>query len=162
MAGREIYDVAIWPVGDQYRALLGVASVKAEKVGFVIRPGERHLSERARELLASLEDDLILIEETWSWPGSELVRSSAPYMHHVYRSVSEVVSALASASGSFGDWVSPGLPEDLHFLRADNSVVLGSIGHEGFIWLEMSPAEAALFEGDLPQELRGTLRRREV
>lgn len=158
--GMDIYDFTIWPVGDAYRQLLRIVSANSEMVGFVIRPGEARFSEPAKRLLADLERDLITAEQVWSWPGSEMSSSSRPYEHRLYRCIPRVVSLLEVASSSFGDWVSPGLPEDLHFLRSDKSVVLGSIGHERFVWMKLSADEASRMRRELPSTLEGSLRRR--
>lgn len=42
---------------------------------------------------------------------------------------------------SLFDWHNRELPEDLHFMRSDGSLVLGSIAHESYAWAELSAPE---------------------
>lgn len=153
MIDRPIYDIKAWPTGSAYEALVRATASVSFGVGFVIRPSERHLSTLARSVLEELTSELISSQDVWSWPGSDLLSTSPPYAHSVYRCGANAVELLVSAAHSFGDWVNPHLPEDLHFLREDGSVVLGSVAQERFLWAELSGDEFATWSQGLPAGL---------
>ncbi len=48
---------------------------------------------------------------------------------------------LLSAATSFFEWHNLRLPEDLHFLRSDFSLVLGCVALEEYAWMELSTVE---------------------
>jgi len=48
---------------------------------------------------------------------------------------------LKTKAQRFSEWVAPGLPEDLCFLRQDGSWLLASVTHEGDVFIEVSNDE---------------------
>lgn len=81
---------------------------------------------------------------------------------YLYRSDAAVVGVILRRSSQFSDWVNPYLPEDLHFLRADDSLVLGSVAQHGDAWLELSPVETSRLASEAPgllERVRAATRR---
>ncbi|WP_344234779.1 hypothetical protein [Kribbella hippodromi] len=75
----------------------------------------------------------------------------------LFRLDAESLEVLVSSASSLYDWVNPMLPEDLHFLRSDGSVVLGTVAQEDDAWLQLTPAE---YEGIAARIPRGVVLRR--
>ena len=94
------------------------------------------------------------------WPGTRLL-SAEPAMLVQYRCSTSLASLLFGLTTGLYDWAHPRLPEDLGFLRADESVWLASIAHERDAFMEMSDDEwqeladqhtdiAGLLKGPMP------------
>jgi len=79
------------------------------------------------------------------WPGTTKVALSDA-TRYVFRLTPATSRVLASSASSLFEWHNPRLPEDLHFLRADRSVVLGSVAHENYAWLELADEELERWE----------------
>ncbi|WP_341730224.1 hypothetical protein, partial [Brooklawnia sp.] len=65
-----------------------------------------------------------------------------------------VVAVLNHHSYSFWDWVGPLMPADLHFLRHDGSVILGTVTCDAYAWLEVDDQEFATIAAVFPPEAR--------
>lgn len=88
-----------------------------------------------------------------SWPGSEVGPSEEDFEYldrykwdadtlERINAVSKVVPLL---------WQSPDLPEDIHLLRQDGSVYLGSTTTEAFAWLNLTESELSRLRSLVPQ-----------
>ena len=51
------------------------------------------------------------------------------------------LAVVCDRASSLGDWINPALPEDLHFMRGDGSVVPDTVAQENDYWLELSAYE---------------------
>ena len=112
------------------------------------------MSDRALAVLAALEPALMREERVSSWPGSQLLSGTSTRLTYVVSDKS--VGVLRDSAASFFDWVCPYLPGDLHFLRANGSTVLGTIGQEDDLWVELDDDEAASWRrSGLPLSLEG-------
>lgn len=130
---------------DDFTSLLVFASTVSRHVGFIVG---RSPSLTAQRLLDRLIDYRVEVRSVSAWPGSE--RSGPPVAQHLYDVNSSTVALLRSCSRSFTDWQQPRLPNDLHFLRSDGTVVLGSVASEADAWLELDNAELAVLEAGWP------------
>src|SRR5690606_29343716 len=72
-----------------------------------------------------------------SWPGTQLHGGVA--LIRQYRLDDAGIRFLRTHS-HFKDWCEPN-PEDLAFYRADGSWLLGAIGHEGDVFLQLTEEE---------------------
>ena len=79
----------------------------------------------------------------------------------LYTLSKQTLDATLRASKSLFDWVSPDLPEDLHLLRSDESVVLGVVANEQDAWLELDDFDLAHLRKSVPEliSLLGSPRR---
>lgn len=91
---------------------------------------------RARLLIASLTPHLVTEGASAEWPGTKLSHPTATVREYSLNDVSAHI--LRTAADGLYAWLSPNLPEDLCFLRADRSPWLASIAHEneGFLFLK--------------------------
>jgi hypothetical protein len=74
------------------------------------------------------------------WPGTRLL-SAEPAMLVQYRCSTGLPPLLFGLTTGLYDWRHPRLPEDLGFVRADDSVWLASIAHERDAFMKMSDDE---------------------
>ncbi len=73
---------------------------------------------------------------------------------YLFRLDDASLDVLMSSAESLFDWVWPRLPEDLHFLRADGSTVLGTVAQADDAWLELTAVEYGAIAGRLPVGIR--------
>lgn len=139
-----------------YRALLRSVAALASSAGLIVRSPKVQLSARADSLLAALTPFLLATEDVDRWPGTQLIgdRKSRRFL---YRLAPESIALLVSAATGIFDWVNPELPEDLHLLRADGTVVLGTVAQEEDAWLELTAAELGSLLAESPAEVRELL-----
>jgi hypothetical protein len=86
--------------------------------------------------------------ECSSWPGTQLFDTTSvayQYEPHKFRELAKRLS-----SGVY-DWTLPDLPDDMAFLRNDESLIFGSIAHERDAFLELSGVEFASLTKAVPQ-----------
>ena len=142
------------PAGRVYRSLLVAMGGVSEFVGVVIRPG-MPISARGEQALTSLRSLAVEEADTTEWPGAQLLRGSARVVK--LPATPGSIELLVRLSDSLYSWQLPDLPEDLFFLRRDNSMVLGTVAHERDGFLELSDfEETQITEAipDLPSILR--------
>ena len=99
---------------------------------------------------------MISTEQVTEWPGSKIIGEGTA-VRMLYRVDSVSLERILRATDSLFEWVNPQLPEDLHFLRADGSTVMGSIAQEDYVWLMLSEAEMNAVLRAAPPELRSAL-----
>jgi hypothetical protein len=157
MTKRHTYDIVTRPVGDAYESLLRVASRFATFLGVIVRSERVRLTDRARAVLVSLEPHLVRVEDTASWPGTDLIGGRVS-KRYIYRLTPESLDVLVAAASDLYQWVNPSLPEDLHLLREDGSTVLGSVAQEEDAWLELDDTELIWFREHAPGVLEATSR----
>ncbi|GAA1576726.1 hypothetical protein GCM10009804_36680 [Kribbella hippodromi] len=150
------YDIAEPVTGDDYGELLRVLAPVATRFGLIVQMPFAVLHEPAREVLERLGGHLVDAMDTQAWPGSQIV-GRMTVERFLFRLDAESLEVLVSSASSLYDWVNPMLPEDLHFLRSDGSVVLGTVAQEDDAWLQLTPAE---YEGIAARIPRGVVLRR--
>lgn len=162
MNKREIYEFRSTPREADYEAVILSSAALAQEVGYVIRPNETGMSDRGKQVIRELQPKLVRQSKVWTWPGSEILETASPYDYLVYGCDPDVVQVLLSASQRFEDWANPDLPEDLHFLRDDGSVILGSIAQEDYVWLELTPQEYDAWVRQSTRDLATFVRKRDA
>lgn len=121
-----------------YADLVEFAGGISEYIGWVVGDNP------SRAVQAFLQEMATHVAETRKvsrWPGSE--RAGGSVTQHLFRANPSTVALAQHYGCSFSDWQQPTLPQDLHFLRADGTVVLGSISSEADAWLELHDDELA-------------------
>lgn len=136
---RLMYDFIEEPAADLLRSLLVEASELATTCGFVVQ-ADFPTNQRATRLATELHSYLKTTEEVTSWPGTQLYGEKQA-IRYEYLFSQHVAGLLSEAADGLYDWVTPDLPEDLHLLRQDGSVFLGSVAHERDAWLEAEQDE---------------------
>ena len=137
---RRILDFIQEPRGDVLRRLLLAAGDRAARVVLVIRD-DADLNEGGRNLLASMEADLLQRDRGASWPGTTLLKEKATILNFV--ATEAVVKTLATSGVGLYAWQQPELPEDPGFVRSDGSPILATIAHENDAYLEVDDEELA-------------------
>jgi hypothetical protein len=139
-----------------WKPLLRIASGFATTIGMIVR--QCHGPSPTQDaLLAALQPYLVREERVRAWPGSELMEGRT-CERRLYRVTPEVVEVVLGAARNLGEWCNPKLPDDLHLLRDDGSVVLASITQEDDVWIELGSVEYARFNGSAPPELLASIR----
>ncbi|MBA3020538.1 hypothetical protein [Propionicimonas sp.] len=123
---------------DDYRALVTSVGSMAALVGVVGREPRDLLGYAGKAVLSELSPYLERSVKISQWPGT---RSIAPARVEYFRSEPGAVDVITRCTGSFWEWMDPEMPEDLHFLREDGTVVLGSTTCERYAWLELDREE---------------------
>lgn len=152
MTPRTSYIVVPEPRGAAYRTLLKVIGPLATEFGVIVRSERVRLSEFASQLMQSLSPYQISMDQTQAWPGSQLVGERHSTRHR-YRCQPDSLALVVDAARALSEWVNPDLPEDLHFLRSDGSVVLGSIAQENEVWVVLASEEVEQLRALLPKDV---------
>lgn len=122
-------EISSEPIGEAYRSLIRFCGAHSRTCGFVFRGLDvPHCQLFAEE--RSLIDARFRV--TSDWPGTRLVGHSAVIMEFDAQAGS--VFAEHASPGLYS-WIAPTLPEDLHFVREDGSILLASCAHERFAFL---------------------------
>lgn len=141
---KKTYTILNEPSSQAYRDLVEHAAARSKFFGVIQRDEE---SRADASMLAPITQDL----EEWSrvsaWPGTILLDGEA--ICSKYRLSPRSVALLKEVVSSLYSWITP-FPEDLHFIRTDGTVFLGTIAHEADAFLELDDIEAADFRRSLP------------
>jgi hypothetical protein len=124
---REVYDISKEPSAESYREVIMSAAEYCAAFTLVVRSSVG-VDESATNLLSRLGTFLISESEESKWPGTHLLEGNA--MVYKFVVCQEALDLLISASGNLFGWLQPSLPEDLCFLRPDESPWLVTIAHE--------------------------------
>ena len=126
------YRLGLEPRGDAYKGLLRAALASANS-GFLIVRDTNELAASGIAILNRLRPFIIEERRDSRWPGTILLEPDAT----IYRfslNTESVVLLECSADGLY-DWLQPERPEDLGFLRPNDTPWLFTSAHEpeGFI-----------------------------
>lgn len=138
---RDRYYFGEEPLGARYDRVLELGLAHSATLGVIVQKW-RTYPPNAVGVLERLDPYMIDTKDVDRWPGTRMARGYVEQLR-LYRYDGAVKEILVSVARSLYEWQNPGLPDDLHLLRQDESVWLGSIAHEGEAWLELSPAEYA-------------------
>jgi hypothetical protein len=131
--------------GEQYVQLISWCASHSAYVGFIVFP-KSDLSNRARVLLNAAEGRHAVKREVTHWPGTNLDSASAT-MYLMPASVTAEI--ILPAGANLFAWQPPDLPEDLFFLREDESPVLSVTAHEEHAVLSLNAREFDEIKRDL-------------
>lgn len=119
---------------------------KSASFGFVLGQWEG----AGPDILAGLGPYIEFDSQVREWPGTVLHRGTVRLVR--VRSNPSSIEVLLKHSRGLMDWLPPKMPEDLHFLRDNGSVILATITHERDFWMSLCTAEADellhVFDGD--------------
>jgi len=134
---------------DAFTELVRFLSQTSALMGVVLRVPEVRLERSARRVIEELAPALHGVTAVTEWPGTRTI-SQRTATRHLYRSGEVVARVILENSAGFGDWVNPTLPEDIHFLRSDGSVLMGSVAQHEAAWMELSNDEEAALVARFP------------
>lgn len=121
------------PRDEAYVDLLRFCQAQATHAAFILQSSSPLVLDRVGHVLEPLRPYLTSIDQVSAWPGHRLGELSH-VERYLYPTRDEVIDVLATAARGLFDWTNPELPDDLHFLDADE-VVLGQVAHEKFAWI---------------------------
>src|SRR3954464_1956669 len=136
---RRRFDFVDEPRGSVYRRLVELA-VNRTSFAYVVVRADGIGDSGVLSALKILRPEEIGQRAVTEWPGTRLLSTETAVLAQ-YRCSARLASLLLSLTTGLYDWVHPSLPEDLGFLRADDSVWLASIAHESDAFMEMSDDE---------------------
>ncbi|MCL2490770.1 MAG: hypothetical protein FWF36_08655 [Propionibacteriaceae bacterium] len=149
VSGRTTYELMDDMAPGLYADLMrGVASLSTY-VGFVQIFDLEGYQDQAKAFLSEMAPFLVRSEHTKSWPGTQMVTMLDP-VRHLFRAEPEAIEVILAHSDGFGVWENPAMLDDIHFLRADESVMLGHTSSEHGVWVDVDPQELARLSDSLP------------
>jgi hypothetical protein len=130
-----------------YRDLVLDVSKIADRAILVIPPSFVQmgfsLSDAAKDVLRKLEPWCRVMEKRAEWPGTRQLGGALGQVQE-YAISPQIVSILQTSVSGLYEWIAPGAPEDLSFIRADGSALLTVVAHEGEAWLSLDSGEEEL------------------
>lgn len=153
MRERATYSIASEPSGPELRNILYWAANLATQLGVVVHSSRVKLQSKGTGFFNEVGPYLIDSYETNEWPGTRLVGSRLGIVR-TYSLTRECADIFLNTSDRLYMWVNPYLPEDPHLLRADGSVLLGTITQERDCWMELHKDEYSSLVRDVPWTAR--------
>lgn len=134
--GSKIYEISSSLEGDEYQALIEVASARG-LLGLLVQRPNLGLSSAGKKLLLDLGPFVEYRKSTSTWPGTSLLEGSAELA--VFRLDSAVIALLLGAANGVFEWAQPELPEDLGFVDQSGRAWFASVAHERAAFIDLSP-----------------------
>jgi hypothetical protein len=159
MIQRNTYDLISEPADDVLRDLLVWALNFATQLGLVVHSRHVKLTSRAIAFLEEVDPYLRLTREVSEWPGTRLIGGRRGIVS-IYRLTPDLIETFVDTADRLYRWVNPALPEDIHILRADGSVLLGTVTQEADAWMELSGDEFDSLVREIPG-MAGVLRQQQ-
>lgn len=156
MAVRHSYELVQELANDLLGRMFQWALDVASTVGLVVHSDRVRLGPRALALFERMDPYLVSKTAVTEWPGTRLIGERKAILR-TYRFTNAAADSLVAAAERLYAWVNPDLPEDLHLLRRDGSLVLGSITQEHEAWMDLTDEEYASLVSQAP-EMAGLLR----
>jgi hypothetical protein len=136
------YWIASEPRGAAFETLLSYCAAVGSYCSLVDQFPHSKKGREARErFLETAKPYLLRIDDVSSWPGSGVLKGTAPLWR--FTMGSGLNDLLVAQSKGLYDFQAPKLPEDLAVYRADGSVLLGSVAHEHMGWMNLTDEEKA-------------------
>jgi hypothetical protein len=140
MVDRPEYWVKSPPRRQAYQQLIDFCIDNATVACLIDRFDQNRKAQAARQRVIGLLGSHLVAEDlVTSWPGSGSDKPVGLWQLRADRDLADILKLLASG---LDDWQSPNLPEDLHFYRAEGSILLGSVAHEEMAWMKLDKQEA--------------------
>lgn len=137
-----------WRISNEhYGKVVTAVSEKSSQFGLVTDDGIRPRTFDIPDIEDMLDEFFIRETRSRKWPGTI---SADPVTVTYYSTSADSIRVLTNVAASFWAWDRPNMPADLHFLRADGSLLLGSTPCERHVWLDVSEDELAHFRSHLP------------
>lgn len=141
------YRIGLEPEGEVYAGLL-VAALKASNSGLLVVRDTIELAPSGAAILARLQSFTFRKRRDRRWPGTTLSEPEATIYQFVL--CAESIEVLRQAVNALYEWQQPERPEDLTFLRVDETPWLISIAHEGEAFIVVSEEELESIRTELP------------
>jgi hypothetical protein len=141
------YRIGLEPEGEVYAGLL-VAALKVSNSGLLVVRDTIELAPSGVAILTKLQPFMLRKTRASRWPGTTLSESEATIYHFALRP--ESIRVLRQAANALYEWQQPERPEDLAFLRADETPWLISIAHEGEAFIVVTDQELESTRTELP------------
>jgi hypothetical protein len=125
---KHLYTWLIGPTGKTYRELLDYALKECAYFLLVTDREQKQLSPKGKEVLNQLAPYLYKMEMKSEWPGTVILNVQVPV--YIYNFIPKSAEILRKVADGLYQWQKPGLPDDLCFLRSDESPWLVSTAHE--------------------------------
>lgn len=136
------------PRGRSYQELLEAAARMCATGTLITHLGKPYLA-TANDVIEALRDDELSAQPVGNWPGTQLANGFSATRHD-FRLTEHALGLLLDRARGLYDWHMPDLPDDLSFSRGDGSLWLGSTGHEGDSFIEMSNDELDAVRREFP------------
>ncbi len=127
------------PKGNIYRELLVYALSECKYFSFVTNKNKELFSSTEKKVLEELIPYLVRLEMRSEWPGTILLKGEA--LVYTYIFVQESAKILKNSATGLYQWQEPHLPDDLCFLRSDESPWLVTTAHESDSYFMLSDHE---------------------
>jgi hypothetical protein len=139
--------------GEELKQFLDICAKFCKKALLVIQPG-LEFSEKAKIFLGKMEKYVIEDECKSEWPGTRLYGDKAEV--RIYRLCPGSLDLIKTGVDKLYQWQQPDNPEDLCFLRDDNTPFFITIAHEHDSYLEITAKEKKKLDVWFPQILQIT------
>jgi RHS repeat-associated protein len=146
--GMKAYRIGLEPEGDVYAGLLE-AALTISKSGLLVVRDTIELAPSGAAILAELNEFMLNKARSNRWPGTTLLDSEATVYRFAVRP--ESIDVLRRAANALYEWQQPDRPEDLAFLRDDDTPWLFSIAHEDEAFLVVTERELESTRARLPR-----------
>lgn len=138
-----------WNVSNfHYADVLHLMVEESSYFGFVLPNSGDRISGSVSNVLEALSSRLLSSSSQRQWPGG---RSERSVTVNRYRSDDSSIGMLLHFASSFWDWDLPILPQDLHFMRRDLSIVVATTVNEHYTWTTGTVDETAALRERFPQ-----------
>lgn len=121
-----------------YHALVWYCGIRCERALLVVREPD-WLDQSGADLLEQLRPYCQSVTTSGQWPGTILTDGVATL--YSCGLTPEVIRAFARSAHGLYEWEQPARPEDLCFIRDDDSPMLITIAHERDAYLCLTEAE---------------------
>jgi hypothetical protein len=144
-----IYSCLVEPSDETYQNLLDYALVECKFFILITRREISKLKPSAEQVFDMLNPYLVKADKKSVWPGTILYRGEVTvYLYHFMTESNEI---LKRGANSLYQWLHPDLPEDLCFLRSDESPWFITVSHEDMSYFELSEDEWHRLQNNLPE-----------
>ena len=137
------------PSGPLLTDILSWAMSFATQLGVVVHSGRVKLDQKAIAFFEAVDPYLLHSCEVNEWPGTRLIGARLGIVR-IYALTPEFAEIFKNTGDALYMWVNPYLPEDPHLLRADGSVLLGTVTQERDGWMELSEDEFSSLVREVP------------
>lgn len=141
----KIFDFLFELKAEFYQSIIDDAKIFCDHF-LLIERKEIPLNSLGQKILNDLNPFLLKKTEKSEWPGTKLLNGTA--WVYEFQLNTESANILKKRAKSILDWQSPNLPEDLCFLRMDESPWLISITHEDDVYLKTTIQEIQMLSNN--------------
>jgi hypothetical protein len=141
------YRIGLEPEGETYKRLIG-AAIRVAASGFVVVRDSIELAPSGRAVLDKLKPFILSETRRDRWPGTVLLDEQASI--YTFAVCDGSLEVLLQSAEALYEWQQPERPEDLGFLRSDETPWLLSVAHEGEAFILGSDEELTWLRETVP------------